>query len=61
MPFNGVDICSRYDWHCGTSSTMAYAGHPAGDGDSSLGKGGKFVLIQLKSYLTIILSMVRHY
>ena len=49
MPFDGLVSRSRFSWNCGTSSTMAYTGHPAGDGDSSLGKRGKFVLIQLKS------------
>ena len=48
-PFDGLVSRSRFNWNCGTSSTMAYAGHPAGDDNSPLGKRGKFVLIQLKS------------
>ena len=49
MPFNGLVSRSRFSWNCGTPSTMAYAGRPAGDGNLPLGKRGKFVLIQLKS------------
>jgi hypothetical protein len=48
-PFDGLVSRSRFNWNCGTPSIMAYAGRPAGDGNLPLGKGGKFVLIQLKS------------